>query len=160
MTPAAGQSLFEVNVERRVAAPVETVFKYFTDPERYRQWQGVDAELDPRPGGTFRVHMTGRSGMVTAGVFLVVDPPNHVSFTWGWEPNDALPGGDIDVAVGRSRVDVSLEPDGDETVVRIRHVGLPSHRAHQFHDAGWNMSLDRLALVVSGGAEDNPFAVL
>ena len=31
-----------IELERRIAAPPEIVFAYFTDPERYRLWQGVD----------------------------------------------------------------------------------------------------------------------
>ncbi|MBV8386016.1 MAG: SRPBCC domain-containing protein, partial [Acidimicrobiia bacterium] len=61
-----------VEVERRIAAPPEIVFSYFTDPDRYRIWQGVDADLDPRPGGLFRVRMTGRSRHIATGEYVEV----------------------------------------------------------------------------------------
>ena len=41
--------------ELRVAARPETVFAYFTDPVKMVQWMGVDATLDPRPGGVCRI---------------------------------------------------------------------------------------------------------
>ena len=37
-----------LEIERRIAARPETVFSFFVDPARYRRWQGIDAELDPR----------------------------------------------------------------------------------------------------------------
>jgi uncharacterized protein YndB with AHSA1/START domain len=74
-----------IEVERRIAARPETVFSYFTDPKRYRLWQGVDAELDPRPGGMFRVTMTGKSGTVVRREYVELDPPRRLVFTWGLE---------------------------------------------------------------------------
>ena len=44
-----------VEIQRRIAAPRETVFSFFTDAERYRRWQGIAVELDPRPGGLMRI---------------------------------------------------------------------------------------------------------
>ena len=35
----------------RIAARPETVWRYWTDPERMCAWWGAAAELDPRPGG-------------------------------------------------------------------------------------------------------------
>ena len=39
-----------VEREVRIAARPETVFDFFIDPEKMRQWKGR-AELDPQPGG-------------------------------------------------------------------------------------------------------------
>jgi uncharacterized protein YndB with AHSA1/START domain len=52
-----------LEVEMRIDAPPEVVFAYFTDPEKYRRWKGVRAELDPRPGGGFRVDMGPTAGL-------------------------------------------------------------------------------------------------
>src|SRR5436190_20763651 len=79
-----------VEVERRIAASPEIVFSFFTDPVRYREWQGVDAELDARPGGQFRVTMTGTSRQTACGVYLEVDSPRRLVYTWGWEENAEL----------------------------------------------------------------------
>lgn len=148
-----------VEVERRIAARPETVFGYFTDPERYRRWQGVDAELDPRPGGTFRVRMTGRSGTVARGVFVEVEPPRRLVFTWGWEQLDWLPEGMAGILPGSSTVEVLLAADGDGTILRLRHTRLPDDAASRFHTAGWELTLDRLAAVAAGGDPGpDPFA--
>ena len=139
-----------IELERRIAARPETVFSFFTDAERYMQWQGVDAELDARPGGVFRVTVTGRSHMVAKGQFVEVDPPTRIVFTWGWEPIDALPSGMREVAPGTSTVEVVLVPDGDATVLRMRHSGLPTAAACDRHTDGWGVSLGRLVAVAAG----------
>ncbi|HWC37470.1 MAG TPA: SRPBCC domain-containing protein [Acidimicrobiales bacterium] len=143
-----------VEVERRIDASPETVFAYFTDPERYRLWQGVDAELDPRPGGMFKVAMTGHSHQIVRGQYLEVDAPWRVVFTWGYE-------GNVGLLPGVSKVEVILEPDGQGTLLRIRHGALPSDAACQIHAWGWDLSLDRL--VAAAERRDpgpNPFTTL
>jgi hypothetical protein len=39
--------------------------------------------------------------------------------------------------------------------LRLRHDGLPTDGAREFHSAGWNLSLDRL-LVVAEGRDPGP----
>ena len=68
-----------IEQEIRVAAPPETVFPYFTDPERMRRWKGVDLKLDPHPGGIYRCDMDGRH--VARGEYVEVSPPHRVRFT-------------------------------------------------------------------------------
>ena len=46
-----------VEREVRIAARPETVFEFFTDPEKMVLWKGRQASLDPRPGGIYRVEM-------------------------------------------------------------------------------------------------------
>ncbi len=155
MTPSS----FVVEIERRIDARPETVFSFFTDPERYRLWQGVDAELDPRPGGVFRVIETGRTRMVARGVFVEVRPPTRLVFTWGWEPSDPLPDYAVGLPPGTSTVEVDLVADGEGTILRLRHSGLPRTEAvRQVHVYGWESTLDRLA-VAAGGGDPGPYAL-
>src|SRR5687767_3621794 len=104
-------------VERvvHIAAPPETVYAFFIDPEKLVRWKGVSAELDPRPGGIYRVDVTG--GDVARGEFVEATPFSRVVFTWGWE------GADSPIAPGASTVEITLIPDGDGTLVRLRHYG-------------------------------------
>jgi len=140
-----------IELRRRIAASPETVFSFFVDPERYRMWQGVDAELDPRPGGLFRVTTTGHSRHVARGSYLEVDPPRRLVFSWGWEPIPGLGEGQHEVQPGASTVEVSLVADGDGTVLVVRHAGLPSDASCRFHNFGWEMTLGRLVVVAEGG---------
>ena len=131
-----------LEVETRVEAPPEVVFAYFTDPDRYRRWKGTNAELDPRPGGIYRVEM-GSNGWV-AGEYVEVDPPNRIVFTWGWEKDPALP-------AGATRVEVTFVADGDATIVRLRHLGFTDRAVRDQHAEGWTHFLSRLAVAGSGG---------
>jgi uncharacterized protein YndB with AHSA1/START domain len=140
-----------IELRRRIAAPPETVFSYFVDPERYRLWQGVDAELDPRPGGLFRVTTTGHSRHVARGSYLEVDPPKRLVFTWGWEPVPGLQDGQHEVQPGSSTVEVTLTPEGDGTILVVRHMELPTRASCRFHTFGWDVTLDRLVVVAEGG---------
>jgi uncharacterized protein YndB with AHSA1/START domain len=119
------------------------VFSFFTDRDRWLSWQGVAAEIDPRPGGAFRMNVRGDGW--AAGEFLVVDPYRTIVFTWGWE------GPDSPVPPGSSTVKVTLEPAGtDSTLLRLAHTGLPLPTLAS-HEQGWNHYLDRLTVRAGGG---------
>jgi uncharacterized protein YndB with AHSA1/START domain len=132
-----------VEVEVRIAASPETVFDFFVDPDRMIQWMGRSAELDARPGGVFRCDINGRN--IASGRYVELDPPRRVVFTWGWEADDAA------TAPGSSTVEILLEPEGDETHLRLIHSDLPSADAAERHRHGWEHYAERLALAAGGG---------
>jgi uncharacterized protein YndB with AHSA1/START domain len=138
-----------VEVETRIEAPPDVIFDYFTDPKKYVRWMGLAAELDPQPDGEYIV--TAPGGHVTRGRYLLVDPPRRLRFTWGWED---MP----DVPPGSSTVDVTFEPDGEGTIVRLRHSGLPSDGQREMHRHGWTRYFERLSVAGGGGdpGPDNP----
>jgi uncharacterized protein YndB with AHSA1/START domain len=165
--PPPGTSVIEHEV--RIAAAPETVFAYFTDPVRMVQWMGAEAMLDPRPGGVCRItfrpsaatvavlsaafggdqadllrRAVPEAGWVVSGEYVEVDPYRRVAFTWGWEE-------DLFTLPPRSTaVDVTLTPDGDDTIVRLAH-GRLSGAAIEFHRGGWEHYLARLVTAASGG---------
>ena len=61
-----------VEREVRIAARPETVFEFFTDPEKMVLWKGRQASLDPRPGGIYRVEMGDQ--IVARGEYVELDP--------------------------------------------------------------------------------------
>jgi uncharacterized protein YndB with AHSA1/START domain len=132
----------ELVVERRINASPTTVFSFFTDRDRWLSWQGVEAEIDPRPGGVFRMNVQGDS--VAAGQFVTVEPYRRIVFTWGWETAGSP------VPPGSSTVDITLEPDGSATLLRLTHRGLPLEM-FKSHGQGWNHYLDRLVIRAEGG---------
>jgi uncharacterized protein YndB with AHSA1/START domain len=133
-----------VEREIRIAARPETVFDFFIDPEKMILWKGRRAELDPRPGGVYRVEINDVA--IARGEYVEVDPPTKVVFTWGWEGQESGPHA---VKPGSSRVEVTLEPDGDGTLVRLRHLDLPEG-SREIHGQGWDMYLARLTAVAEG----------
>ena len=48
-----------IEITQRIEAPPEIVFAYLTDSRRFVKWMGVGAELDPRPGGRYRIDVDG-----------------------------------------------------------------------------------------------------
>ena len=127
--------------EVRIAAPPETVFAFWTDPTRMARWMGRNIRLDPRPGGEFRVDYNGSD--IVRGAFVTVDPPTRIVLTWGWEaPGDPTP-------PGASTVEVDFMPDGDGTILRLRHSGLVPDAVNG-HAEGWDYFLP--SLVAAAGS--------
>jgi uncharacterized protein YndB with AHSA1/START domain len=129
--------------EIMIDARPETIFEFFTDPEKHLQWEGTEAELDPRPGGIYRVLIAG--AFQAAGEYVEVVPNEKVSFTFGWEMEDNP------VGPGSTKVEITLHPEGDKTLVRLRHSGLPEGESVGQHTSGWDHYLGRLAVAATGG---------
>lgn len=137
----------EIVREVRITASPEEVFPYFTDPGKLAVWKANRVEAEARPGGAFRMDVTGR-GDVARGVYVEIDPPRRVVFTWEWENRDAAP------TLAPSVVEVTLSPDGDGTLLRLVHRGVPKE-IRPGSSAGWAHYLARLALA-AGGNDPGP----
>lgn len=133
-------------VERRVSVPPERVFDYFTDSSKWRAWQGTDAELELKPGGIWRVNVTG-DGFASGRVVEVV-ANERIVFTWGWEQGPPVP-------PGSTTVSIELLPVEGGTLIRLTHRDLPSDQI-DIHRRGWEHYVPRLAAVAEGrGAGPN-----
>jgi len=122
----------------RIAARRETVWRYWTDAERISAWWGAAAELDPRPGGAFHVELGG--GPVMEGEFLELVPNERIVFSFGWAATEGAPG----VPPGSTRVEITLTADGEDTILALRHSGLPAPHVED-HRSGWRHFLPILA---------------
>jgi uncharacterized protein YndB with AHSA1/START domain len=126
--------------EVRIDATPDTVFAYFTEPDKITRWLAEEATLDPRAGGIN--HQTHRDDdgkrYSLRGEFVEVSPPSRVVFTWGFEESS------VGIEPGGSTVEVTLRPDGDGTLLRLVHRDLPAATRGD-HDAGWAAMLERLA---------------
>ena len=132
----------EGRIEReiRIAASPETVFDHWVDPVRLATWMGRDVTVDARPGGSYRIDYNGSD--VASGAFVELERPRRLVLTWGWEaPGDPTP-------PGASLVEVTLEPDGDGTVLRLVHSRLVP-AAVDGHAEGWDYFLPRLTDAVA-----------
>jgi uncharacterized protein YndB with AHSA1/START domain len=140
---ASPEAATAVEVEVRIDASPETVFDFFTDPDKMVQWMGRSHELDPRPGGAFRCDINGRD--IATGSYVEVDPPRRVVFTWGWESEGSV------TRPGTSTVEVGLEAAGDGTLVRLVHRDLTTDESRAQHRHGWEHYTERLAVAATGG---------
>jgi uncharacterized protein YndB with AHSA1/START domain len=130
----------EVVVERYTRASPAAVYRFLTDAALWLQWQGTEAQIEPWPGGTFRVNIRG-DGFVS-GRFVELIPPRRIVLTWGFE----LPGSPI--PAGSTTVAIDLQPTESGTLVRLTHSGLPPEM--QVVRRGWDHYIDRLSLAAAG----------
>ena len=105
---AAGNSVIaperSIVVTRVFDAPRELVFKAWIDPKQVAQWfppkdfTAPVCEIDPRPGGIFRIVMKGPKGQPFngadfpgEGVFTEVAPNDRLAFTFAGEGDSPPP---------------------------------------------------------------------
>ena len=129
-----------VSVERRIAAPPEAVFDAWLDPDGVGRWlfatpDGVmeKVEIDPRLGGGFTV--VERRGADLAehfGEYVALDRPHFLAFDFWTSFSDA-----------RTRVSVTLAPDGGGTLLTLRHDGVWADYEDRTRQ-GWTMMTENL----------------
>jgi len=131
----------EIEREVRIEASPETVYSLLTDAGEITKWMGVEAELDPRPGGVYRLRVNPQA--LALGEFVELDPLKRVVYTFGWD-------GHPTVGAGSTTVELTLMQDGSGTVLKLVHRDLPGDEVEQ-HTQGWEHFLSRLEVVGAGG---------
>jgi uncharacterized protein YndB with AHSA1/START domain len=140
-----------LTIERSFDAPVEWVWRMWTDPEHFRAWYGPTgatipvAELDVRVGGTRRVCMEvstpdGAMRMWFVGEHREVVENERLVYTESMADED---GG---ATSPPTEVIVELAPAGGGTRMVMTHVGVAPDSPGA---SGWAMALDKLAAHVA-----------
>jgi uncharacterized protein YndB with AHSA1/START domain len=132
-----------------IAARRETVFRYFTDSERFAAWWGTGSSIEPRPGGA--VHIRFPNAIVAGGEVIEIAPPERVVFSYGFASGEPIP-------LGASRVTITLEETAVGTRVRLRHE-LPNAEVRDEHVQGWRYQLAVFANVVAKEAHTGAAAL-
>ncbi len=132
--------------ERRFKAPLERVYRAFTDSDAYARWgcgvsyENLSIDLDPRPGGVLhhRVrHKKSGSEWTFFGVYQEVEPGQKLSYSFDWKTDwRELP--------TPSAVEIRFFDHGDETEVHIHHARLGPEELEPTN-AHWVEFLDVLA---------------
>ena len=103
---------------RRIAARPSIVFEAMTTSDGVAAWFGpddvpvVDAQMEPRVGGVYRVHFRTLDGHdhEASGEFLELEPPRRIVMSWSWAV------GGVPEERGRtSRIEIELTPIGGGT---------------------------------------------
>jgi uncharacterized protein YndB with AHSA1/START domain len=149
--PQAGR----IEVVRTIEAPREEVFRAWTDPDQLRNWWGPgeftcpEAEVDLRPGGTYRLVMqpTGGDPFVVAGTYREVEPPARLVYTWRWETGPAADGSE-------SLVSVEFRDRGSRTELVLTHTDFPASHGPAPYQMGWDGGLDKFERLFAGSAVD------
>lgn len=130
MTKPIGQTI-EQRV--RIAASPATVWSFWTDAALLCEWWGSVAEVEPRPGGIFRVTMND-GGPVMMGEYLELEPHSRLVFSFGWEPSAM----GVGIPPCSTQVEVTLTADGEDTELLLRHSNLPVAHVTD-HAKGWQL---------------------
>jgi uncharacterized protein YndB with AHSA1/START domain len=122
-----------------IKAKPETVFRFFTDSERWAGWWGAGSTIDARPGG--KVYMRHPGGVETLGEVLEVLPPERIAFTYGYASGKPMsPGG--------SRVTIRLAPDPSGTLLHLVHEFAEAAPRDE-HVQGWRFQLSLFSNLVA-----------
>lgn len=139
-----------VVVEGVFAAPVERVYRAWTDPDELKAWFGlerhslVSAEVDLRVGGRWRFVVSESEHERTSlhGEYLEIEPNARLAFSWRFLRENA---DGIREETGTSRVTVTFEAHGASTRVHLSHEGIATEDGRLGVGQGWNASLANLA---------------
>ena len=136
-----------LTMKRRLNASPAEVYKAWTDPKLLTRWFGpenvetLEAELDCRVGGSYRVVMLENTGErhEVSGTYQEVVENERLVFSWSW----------ITTPERVSRVTVTLKPDGDVTILTLLHEKLFDETVVTSHTHGWTGSMVKLELLFS-----------
>jgi uncharacterized protein YndB with AHSA1/START domain len=122
-----------------IRARRETVFRFFTDTDRWASWWGAGSTIDARVGGALRILHPG--GVETLGEVLEIVTPERIAFTYGFTSGNPIP-------VGASRVTIHLEPHRDGTILNLTHE-FADAAARDEHVQGWRYQLSVFSNIVA-----------
>lgn len=145
-----------VVIERIFDAPVELIWKLWTQPEHFKNWYGPQnfsipvAEMDLCIGGKRLICMEmptpdGSMKMWTTGEFLEIVENQRLVYTESMSDEH----GNIIEQTGSggspttTQVMVVLEQLANGTKMTMTHAGLPENA--QGANSGWNQAFDKLA---------------
>ncbi len=150
-----------VVIERDFKAPIDLIWKMWSDPEHFKAWYGPQgatipvAEFDLRVGGRRFVGMevntpNGTMRMWFTGEHLKVNEPNQLAYSESMsdENGSVQSPSSMGMPEGHpmtTEVRVDLVVTGDHTKMMLTHVGIPAGSPGAM---GWNMALDKLATYV------------
>jgi uncharacterized protein YndB with AHSA1/START domain len=117
--------------ERRLAHPVEKVWRAITDPAEMAHWFPATVEMDGRAGGRITFTFPGGEMDSADGSITEWDPPRVFAFDWNGDP-----------------LRMELRPDGDGTVLVFTHTFGDRPMAGSFA-TGWDTCLGALEQTLS-----------
>jgi uncharacterized protein YndB with AHSA1/START domain len=131
---------FSLDREVVICATRATVFRYFTEPERWARWWGAGSRIDARPGGEMFICYPG--GNTAQGTVELVEPLERIVFSYGYDrPGTPIP-------PGGSRVTITLSDVAGGTRVVLHH-DVATEAARDEHVAGWRYQMAVFADVVT-----------
>ncbi len=123
MFVAGGMDVGGIDVSRSIKAPRADVFKRFTTSEGWKLFCEADSRIELKPGGLFEIYFASPEATpsergANGCQILSYVPDEMVTFSWNAPPK--FP----EERAKRAWVVVTFTGQGDETVVRLRHLGF------------------------------------
>lgn len=137
-------SVKPVIVEKIITAPIEHVYRAFTNSSAFREWMCDLCLADPQPQG--RLYFGWNGPFYAAGEYTAVEPNHSVVFTWlgRGEP-------------GSSWVKVTLSTASVNVHLHLEHGGFGDgedwKQARQIFQASWESGLENLVSVLETGRD-------
>ena len=145
-----------VVIERNFEAPVDLIWKMWTEPEHFKQWYGPTgasipvAKMDVRVGGRRLVGLAmetpgGPMQMWFTGEYREVVQNERLVYTESMSDEHGNLAAHPEMTGGHpvaTEVRVELEDIGGRTKMVMTHAGIPADSPGA---AGWAMALDKLA---------------
>ena len=162
MSATANVEKRDLVITRVFDAPVEAVWKAWTDPEHVMRWWGPtgftspSCKIDFREGGKFVFHMRapkefqGGQDFYTAGVYKKIVPLKLIEFSQGLADKD---GARVDPTAMGMPTDfpkeipsaLAFKRVGDKTELTVTEYGWSVGQMRDLSESGMNQCLDKLA---------------
>jgi uncharacterized protein YndB with AHSA1/START domain len=135
-----------LTLERIFDAPVELVWRCWTEKEHLEQWSRPRGFTIPQSEGALRVggkwHVTMRTPegheLGLGGAYREIVPLKRLVMTHAWDDESGRPGHETIVTV-------TFEALGQRTKVTLVQTGFDSDEARKGHEGGWSECFDILA---------------
>jgi len=146
-----------IDKEVVVAATLDQTWEAWTTREGIRSFFAPDAEVEPRVGGAFHIHIDPGAAPGMKGAddmrFLALQPPSMLSFEWNAPPHLAQ------ARQQRTFVIVRLHPVDEKTTrVTLHHTGWGEggewDQAYLYFDRAWGNVLGGLKQRFEQGPKD------
>ncbi len=134
----------EIKFERTIPGKPEDVYYAISTSQGWRDWLADAAYFRATPGGSF--HLSWDTGRYASGTVETLEKPNAVILEWrGKDAPDA------------TQVAISLEPAGEDSLVRITHSGFGEGEqwdaSKELAAGGWETGLENLESIFDTGAD-------
>ena len=134
-----------VTLSHHAEAPIERVFRAFTDAGELKRWFGPGSmviksvEMDSRVGGAYRIEMQSPDGEIftVKGEIRQLSEPHTIVYTWSWEEEDGA-------EEHESLVSIKLSSAEGGTDIELVHTQLASDESAQRHSEGWVSTFNEL----------------
>ncbi len=154
-----------VRIEREFEAPIETIWKMWTEADLFQQWYGPNgmkipvAEMNVVEGGQRKICMQMEMPDKTMTMWLVgeykeVSPLSRLVYTESMadEQGNVLSPESMGMPPGhpeRTEIIVELSEAGGKTTMKMTHVGVP---ADSRGAGGWAQAIEKMAALIANVA--------